>query len=73
MSKQELLKVEQAAQVLGLGRSATYELVGAGEIPSIRVGRALRIPRRGLTEWIERRVLEYESSFRETVNESDDA
>lgn len=62
MTERELLKVEQAAQILNLGRSTTYGMVAAGDIPSIRVGRALRIPRRLLTEWIERRVLESESS-----------
>jgi len=36
--------VEEVAKVLRTGRSATYEAVRRGEIPSIRVGRFYRIP-----------------------------
>ncbi len=39
-----VLTVEEAAQILRLGRSAAYEAVRRGEIPSIRVGRLVRIP-----------------------------
>lgn len=42
------LTVEQAAQVLGVGRSAAYAAVRAGEIPSVRIGRRVLIPRAGL-------------------------
>jgi len=33
-----------AAEALGLSRAATYEGVARGEIPSIRVGRRIRVP-----------------------------
>src|ERR1700733_7145102 len=39
-----VLTVEEAASVLRIGRSCAYAAVRAGEIPSIRVGRAIRIP-----------------------------
>jgi excisionase family DNA binding protein len=58
MTELELLTVEQAARLLGLGRSTTYGLVAAGELPSVRVGRALRIPRRRLRKWIDGKALE---------------
>ncbi len=48
----ELLRIEEAAKVLGLGRSKAYELVAAGVLPTVRIGRAVRIPRRALLEWI---------------------
>ncbi len=38
------LDVEEAAQVLGLGRSAAYAAVRRGEIPSIRIGKRLLVP-----------------------------
>lgn len=38
------LTVEQAAKVLGIGRSTAYELVHTGDIPSLRLGRRLVVP-----------------------------
>lgn len=38
------LSVEEAAQLLGIGRSAAYDAVGRGEIPVLRVGRRLLVP-----------------------------
>jgi excisionase family DNA binding protein len=40
--------VREAAQVLGIGRDATYAAVQAGTIPSIRVGRRVVIPREAI-------------------------
>ena len=48
MSAAELLHVltvEEAARLLRVGRSAAYEAVRAGEIPTIRIGRSIRVPR----------------------------
>jgi excisionase family DNA binding protein len=36
--------VEQAAKLLGIGRSTAYELVHTGEIPSLRLGRRILVP-----------------------------
>lgn len=38
-----LLTVPEAAGYLGFGRTKVYELVGTGEIPSVRVGGSRRI------------------------------
>ena len=35
--------VSEASKVLGIGRTKMYELVGSGEIQSIRFGDAIRI------------------------------
>jgi excisionase family DNA binding protein len=40
---EELLRVERVAEKLGLSRSATYELVSAGRIRSLKLGRARRV------------------------------
>jgi len=37
--------VEEVAALLRVGRSAAYAAVRAGDIPSIRVGRSIRVPR----------------------------
>ncbi len=51
-----LLKVPEAAELVGLGRSKLYELMKAGEIPAIRIGRGVRIPANGLREWVARQT-----------------
>ena len=43
-----VLTVEEAADVLRIGRSAAYAAVHSGAIPSIKIGRSVRIPRHGL-------------------------
>ncbi len=48
----ELLRAEEAAIVLGIGRSKTYELIARGELPSLRIGRLVRVPRQALDRWI---------------------
>ena len=37
--------IEEAAEILGIGRSSAYQAVRAGDIPTIRVGRRLLVPR----------------------------
>lgn len=44
------LTVEQAAKVLGIGRSTAYELVHTGAIPSLRLGRRIVVPTARLAE-----------------------
>jgi excisionase family DNA binding protein len=46
--KHEYLKVPEVVGVLRIARSRAYELVGSGEIPSIRIGRSVRVNRREL-------------------------
>jgi excisionase family DNA binding protein len=38
------LSVDQIGHVLGLGRSAAYKAVRSGQIPSIGIGGAIRVP-----------------------------
>jgi excisionase family DNA binding protein len=42
--------VEQAAELLAIGRTAAYEAVRRGDIPSVRIGRAIRCPRHALEQ-----------------------
>lgn len=51
----ELLKVSEAAEMAGLGRSKAYELILSGEWPRVKIGRASRIPRASLMAWIKER------------------
>ena len=56
-----LLKIEEAARMLSLGRSKTYQLVMEGAIPSIHIGRSRRIPVAALERWIDQRTQEAET------------
>lgn len=56
----ELLRVEQAAKVLGVGRTKVYELIGRREMPVVRIGRCVRIPRQTLDQWIRDQVVRLE-------------
>ena len=47
------LTVEEAAQVLGIGRNSAYEGIRAGEIPSVRIGRRILVPRCALDRLLE--------------------
>lgn len=47
-----LLKVEEVGTELGLGRSKVYELIAAGELPSVHIGRALRVRREDLETYV---------------------
>lgn len=40
--------VEEAARLLGVSRAFAYELVARKELPSVRLGRRVIIPRRAL-------------------------
>lgn len=40
-----VLTVEEAAKMLRIGRSNAYEAVKTGDIPTIRVGRRILVPR----------------------------
>lgn len=39
-----VISVDEAATVLGLGRSSAYEAVRRGELPVVRIGRRLLVP-----------------------------
>ena len=48
-----LLDAAEAAKLLSLSRAKVFDLANNGEIPSIRIGRSMRIPRDRLVAWID--------------------
>lgn len=44
----DVLTVEEAAKVLRIGRSAAYSAAKRGDLPTIPVGRTLRVPKHRL-------------------------
>lgn len=49
----QLITVTEAAERLGLSRSKMYELLAAGEMPSVRIGRTRRIDTEDLVAFVE--------------------
>ena len=47
-----LLTPAEAAISLRLARSTIYELMGAGQLPSVRIGRARRIPVQAIRDFL---------------------
>lgn len=53
-TERTLLRVEEAAWRLGISRSKLYQLIAAGEIPTVRYGRTLRVHRSRLLESVDK-------------------
>jgi excisionase family DNA binding protein len=49
-----LLKPEEAAEALGIGRSKLYELLAIGVIESVQIGACRRVPAAALADFVER-------------------
>lgn len=48
-----VLTVSEAAKHLGISRALAYELVARGELPHLRLGRRIVVPRRALEAMLE--------------------
>lgn len=53
---QDLLTVEEAREILRIGRNAIYGLVKVG-LPHIKIGKQIRIPRELLYDWIKEQTV----------------
>ena len=51
-----LLRVEEVARALAVGRTKVYELIASGQLPSITIGSARRVPTEALQKWITEHV-----------------
>ncbi len=56
MEHETLLTTQAAAERLSIGKTKIYELIGAGELPTIRIGRAVRVPASAVQDWIGRHL-----------------
>ena len=48
------LTVEEASQILRVGRNTAYDLVRCGKLRSIKVGKQIRIPKQALQDYLSR-------------------
>lgn len=53
-----LLRPVEVSDAIGLGRSNVYSMIASGELPSIRIGGSVRVPRVALQAWIDRKLTE---------------
>ena len=52
MPESPVMTVEEAAEVLRISRNSAYEAVKRGEIPSMRFGRLIRVPRAAIQKMV---------------------
>ena len=67
MEALDLMRVSETARVLGFTTGRLYALISAGEVPAIRLGRAVRIPRPALDAWLLQRTAEAKRNAREAA------
>ena len=48
LDDRQVYTVEEAGKVLGLSRASSYQAAARGDIPTIRIGRRLLVPIKGL-------------------------
>lgn len=48
----DVLTVTDVQQILRIGRTKAYHLVNSGQIPSIRIGNVIRVPKAKLLEFM---------------------
>jgi excisionase family DNA binding protein len=53
---ERLLKVEEASERLQISRAFLYELMAAGEIDSVSIGAARRVPESSLDAYVQKLV-----------------
>ena len=47
-----LLTIKEVQDVTRLGRTKVYELMRDGQLPVVRIGRAIRVRREALEQWL---------------------
>jgi len=48
-----LLDSRQVARLLGIGRTKTFQLMSQRQLPTVHIGRCVRVPRSALIGWVE--------------------
>jgi excisionase family DNA binding protein len=49
-----VLEVPEAGRMLGLSRNASYEAAKRGDLPTIRIGKLIRVPKAAFHAMLER-------------------
>ncbi len=51
-----LLRAEEAARLLSVGRSTVFKLLASGKLPTVKIGRAVRVRRVDVEAWAARQA-----------------
>jgi excisionase family DNA binding protein len=51
-----LIESREVARLLGIGRTKTFQMLASGQLPTVRIGRCVRVPVTALQEWIRRQL-----------------
>lgn len=51
-----LMRGGEVAESLGISRALAYRWMANGILPTVRVSRAVRVPREALLDWIKRKT-----------------
>lgn len=62
----ELLTVREAADLLAVSEKTVYRLARSGQLPHVRLGASVRVPRAALLRWVDVQV---ERSLRPAVHD----
>lgn len=64
-SRQEFLTIEEAAEVLHVGRDKVYGLIRTGQLRSIKIGKLRRVSREWIAQFAERQGFDARSGRQE--------
>jgi excisionase family DNA binding protein len=48
-----LLRPQEVQELVGMSRSAVYAHIASGVLPSVKVGKSVRVPSAALARWID--------------------
>ncbi|MHB8589388.1 MAG: helix-turn-helix domain-containing protein [Candidatus Dormibacteraceae bacterium] len=51
-----LLDSRQVAQLLGISRTKTFQMMSLRQLPTVHIGRCVRVPQSALVAWVESQV-----------------
>jgi len=53
MATRDTFTVDEVAERLGIGRNAAYDAIRRGELPALRIGRRIVVPRAALDRMLD--------------------
>ena len=57
MNDAALLRISEVCRIMAIGRSTVYSLLDRpGGLPTVKIGRARRVPAAAVREWIKHRI-----------------
>jgi excisionase family DNA binding protein len=55
-TERQTLKIEEAAKMLGISRNTAYDAARTGQLPTVKIGKRLLVPRAALNRLLESAV-----------------